>query len=63
MTRKIESGTVSAGYLAGLLKSENNSLAGVMAKGASGTFVLRVVNAGLGFAMTVFLARALGVKG
>ena len=63
MTRKIESGPVFVGYLGGLLKPDNQSLAGLMAKGASGTFVLKVVNTGLGLAMAVFLARALGVRG
>ena len=63
MTRKIESGPVFVGYLGGLLKPDNQSLAGLMAKGASGTFVLKVANAGLGLAMAVFLARVLGVRG
>lgn len=63
MTRKSESEPVFVGYLGGLLKPNNQSLAGLMAKGASGTFVLRVVNTSLGLAMAVFLARILGVKG
>ena len=63
MTQKIESELVLTGYLGGLLRPHNQSLAGLMVKGASGTFVLRVVNTGLGLAMAVFLARALGVRG
>lgn len=61
-TRKTES-AVFVGYLGGLLKPNNQSLAGLMAKGASGTFVLKVVNTGLGFIMAVFLARVLGLRG
>jgi O-antigen/teichoic acid export membrane protein len=62
-TRKTESEPVFVGYLGGLLKPNNQSLAGLMAKGASGTFVLKVVNTGLGFIMAVFLARVLGLRG
>lgn len=62
-TQKTESEPVFVGYLGGLLKPNNQSLAGLMAKGASGTFVLKVVNTGLGFTMAVFLARVLGVRG
>lgn len=52
-----------ARYLVSLLKPNDQSTAGLMARGASGTFILKMVNTGLGFITAVLLARVLGIRG
>lgn len=48
--------------LSHLFKRDNRTLSALMAKGASGTFILKIIHTGATFLTTVLLARVLGAK-